>query len=160
VKNTIPPERRLPDAARLPDELRAELPDAWIPRIRDVSEAAAADVPARIHELCVVENVEEFSANLERHGFLNRNDLRYSETRVVEARTMEESAIRCPKTSAIRTGQNTGHISALSSGKCVLVKVGERTGGRPGIRFVNRAHEIGHIGGWAARKRGISLAQP
>ena len=160
VKNPIPPERRLPDDARLPDELRAELPDAWITRICDISEAAAADVAARIRELRVVENIEEFGANLERHGFLNRNDLRYSETRVVEARTMEESAIRCPKTSAIRTGQNTGHISALSSGKCVLVKVGERTGGRPGIRFVNRAHEIGHIGGWAARKRGISLAQP
>ena len=40
---------------------------------------------------------------------LNGNDLRYSETGVVEARTVEESAIRCPETSAIRTGQNTRH---------------------------------------------------
>ena len=117
VKNPIPPERRLPDDARLPDELRAELPDAWITRICDISEAAAADVAARIRELRVVENIEEFGANLERHGFLNRNDLRYSETRVVEARTMEESTIRCPETSAIRTGQNPVHIRALSSGK-------------------------------------------
>jgi len=156
VKNPIPPERRLPDAARLPDELRAELPDAWIPRIRDVSEAAAADVPARIHELCVVENVEEFSANLERHGFLNRNDLRYSETRIVEARAMEESAIGCPETSAIRTGQDPRHISALSSGKCTLVEIREGTGSSAGIRFLNRTHDIGHISGRAADERGIS----
>jgi hypothetical protein len=92
-----------------PDELRTDLPDARITRIRDISEAAAADVPARIRELCVVENVEEFAANLERHRFLNGNDLRYSETGVVEARTVEESAIRRPETSAIRTGQNTRH---------------------------------------------------
>ena len=74
--------------------------------IRDISEAGAADVAARIHELRVVENIEEFPAKLERHGFRDRNDLRYSEIGVVEARAMEESAIRRPVTSAIRTGQN------------------------------------------------------
>src|SRR5215472_3615039 len=92
--------------ALLPDELRTELPNARITRVGDISEAAAADVPARIRELRVVENVEEFGANLERHGFSNGNDLGYSETGVVEARTMEESAVRGAKTSAIRTGQN------------------------------------------------------
>jgi len=92
-----------------PDELRTDLSNARIAGIRDISEAAAADVPARIRELCMVENVEEFAANLERHGFPNRNDLRDSEIRVIETRAMEEAPVRGPETSAIRTGQDTRH---------------------------------------------------
>jgi len=61
--------------ALLPDKLPTELPDTRITRVRDISEVAAADVAARIHELRVVENVEEFGANLERHGFPNGSDL-------------------------------------------------------------------------------------
>ena len=86
-----------------PDELRTDLTDARIARIRDISEAAAADVPARIRELRMVEYVEEFTPELQGHCFGNGNNLRYSEIGVVEARAMEESAIRRPKTSAIRT---------------------------------------------------------
>ena len=44
-----------------PDKFRAELADTRIVGIRDISEAGAADVAARIHELRVVENIEEFS---------------------------------------------------------------------------------------------------
>ena len=130
----------------LPNELRTELSDARSSRIRDISEAAAANVPARIHELRVVEDVEEFGTNLERHGFLNGNYLRDSKVGVVEARTMEESPIRCPEKAAIRTSQNPRHISALGSGKCALVEICERAGSGAGIIFVNRTHEIGHIG--------------
>ena len=134
-------------ATASPDEFCTDLPNARITRIRDISEAVAADVPARIHELRVVENVEEFAANLEKHRFRNGNDLRYSETGVVEARTMEESAIRCPEAPAIGTGQNPRpRQSALSCGKCALVEIRKRTGSRAGIIFVNRTHEIGHIG--------------
>jgi hypothetical protein len=92
-----------------PNELRTHLADARIAGICDIAEAAAADVPARIHELRVVENVEEFAANLERHGFPNGNDLRYPEIRVIETRAMKEPPVRGPETSAIRSGQNTRH---------------------------------------------------
>jgi len=49
----------------LPNELPTDLSNARVAGIRDVSEAAAADVPAWIHELRMVEYVEEFTANLE-----------------------------------------------------------------------------------------------
>lgn len=49
----------------LPNELSADLPNPRVAGIRDVSEASAADVPARIQELRMVEYIEEFSANLE-----------------------------------------------------------------------------------------------
>lgn len=86
-------------------EFRAELTDARVARIGNLPEAAAADVPARIQELRVVENVKEFRANLERHGFLDGNDLRYSEIGVVDAGAVEESAVRVSKASAISTNQ-------------------------------------------------------
>ena len=101
----------------LPNELRTELSDARITGPGNISETRAADIPTRILELRVVEDVEEFSANLEIHRFLHRNDLGYSEVGVVEARTVEESAIGCAEKSAVSTGQDPRHISALSSGK-------------------------------------------
>lgn len=86
-------------------EFRADLSNTRVARIGNLPEAAAADVPARIQELRVVENVEEFRANLERHGFPNRNDLRYPEIGVVDAGAVEESAVRVSKASAISTNQ-------------------------------------------------------
>jgi hypothetical protein len=53
----------------LPDELRAELPDAHGTGTGDISEAATADVTARVIELRVVEYIEEFTPNLERLRF-------------------------------------------------------------------------------------------
>jgi hypothetical protein len=49
----------------LPNELPTQLPNPRVAGIRDVSEASAADVPARIHELRMVEDVEEFCTNFE-----------------------------------------------------------------------------------------------
>ena len=111
------PECRPRHATGLPNELRTKLPNTRRPRIRYISEVAAADVSARVCELRMVENVEEFGANLEIHRFLHGNDLGYSEVGVVEARTVEESAIGCAEKSAVSTGQDPRHISALSSGK-------------------------------------------
>jgi hypothetical protein len=90
-----------------PDKLRAELSDAWIASIGDLAKARTADVPARIHELRVVEYVEEFGTDFERHGFLDGNYLRDTQIGVVEARTMEESTVRRAEASAIATNQNT-----------------------------------------------------
>ena len=58
-----------------PDELRTDLPDARIASVGNISEASAADIPARIHELRVIEYVEEFASNLEIFCFCDRDDL-------------------------------------------------------------------------------------
>ena len=107
-----------------PNKLRADLADTRRPSIRDVAEGGAADVSAWVHELCMVEYVEEFTPKLQGHCFRNRDNLRNSEIRIVEARAMEEPAICGSKTPAIRTGQDSGrplaiweYESALSSGK-------------------------------------------
>ena len=48
-----------------PDKFCTDLPDARIASGGDVAEGAAADIPAWIYELRVVEDVEEFAPNLE-----------------------------------------------------------------------------------------------
>lgn len=91
----------------LPNEFRTDLADARRLRLRDIPEAAgAADVAARVYELQVIEYVEEFTANLERHGFSNGEDLRYSEVGVVEAWPMEEPAVGGAELATF-TGQNS-----------------------------------------------------
>ena len=91
---------------QLPNKFRANLPNAWIASVGNLPKARTADIAVRINELRVVEYVEEFAADLERLGFRDRNDLRYSQIGVVETGAVEESAVRGAKTSAIRTGQN------------------------------------------------------
>jgi len=59
----------------LPDELRAQLPNAHGTGAGYVSEAATADITARVIELRVVEDVEEFTPNLERLRFRDRDYL-------------------------------------------------------------------------------------
>lgn len=88
-----------------PNKFRTHLADTRRLRLRDIPEAAVADIAARVHELQVVEYVEEFAANLERHGFPDGEDLRYSEIGVVEARPMEESAVGGAKLATF-AGQN------------------------------------------------------
>jgi hypothetical protein len=56
--------------------------------------------------LRMIEDVEEFTSNLEMHCFIDRNYLRYSQVGVVESRAVKESPVRCPETSAISTSQN------------------------------------------------------
>ena len=95
--------------AKSPDELRADLPDARVAGVGNLSKIRTADVPTRIYELCVVKYVEEFTADLKRLGFGNRNDLGDSQIGVVETRAMEESAVRRSEASAIWTSQNPCH---------------------------------------------------
>src|SRR5215469_10095068 len=90
----------------LPDKFRTDLYNARIAGIGDVSEAAAADVPVRIHELRMVKYVEEFTANLQGFCFSYRDSLCYSEIGVVDSRAMKEPAVRRSETSTIRTNQN------------------------------------------------------
>jgi len=89
-----------------PDELRTDLPDAWIAGTRYQTEVGAAYVPARVVKLCMIEDVEEFTSNLEVHCFIDGNHLRYAQIGIVESRTVEESPVRRPETSAVSTQQN------------------------------------------------------
>ena len=63
-------------ATASPDEFRTDLPNARIARTRDDTEVVTTDVPARIVKLRVVEDVEEFTPNLEMHCFIDGNHLR------------------------------------------------------------------------------------
>ena len=142
---------------RLPDEFRADLPDARITGVGDISEASAADIPARIHELRVVENIEEFTPNLERPAFGDRDDLLYSEIGIVEARAVEESPISGAESATVRAWGGPSE-KAVGRDKCALVKICERARGIARVAGVNRSHEIRHIGGGAASKRAVSHA--
>ncbi len=94
-------------ALNSPNELRTDLSNAWITRIRDIAEATAADVPARIEELRMVKYVEKFTPKLKRHCLRYRYLLRYPQVGVVDSRAMEESPVRCTETSAIGTSQKS-----------------------------------------------------
>src|SRR5215469_411325 len=151
---------------RLPNEFPTDLPNPRVVGIRDVSEASAADVAARIEELRVVEYVEEFRTKLQKSSFRYRDSLRYSQISVVDAWTMEESAISRPETPAIITKQYAGvplpirvYQIAGSCGKCALIKIRVRARGTTRVPDVNRSHDVRHIGGRAADQRGISYAQ-
>lgn len=83
----------------LPDELRAELPDARVTGATDDSEdsRSIADVAVRILELWVVEDVEEFTPNLEGHPFFDGSPLHKPEIGIVESRAVEEPVVGRPK---------------------------------------------------------------
>src|SRR5450432_72581 len=100
-----------------PDELRTDLPNARIARTLDVPEVSivclsrlvkliAANVPAGVVKLRVIEDVEEFSSNLEMHCFIEWNHLRYAQIGIVDSRAVEESPVRRSETSAISAYQN------------------------------------------------------
>jgi hypothetical protein len=60
----------------LPDEFRTDLPNARITSSLDVTEGGVANVPAGVDKLRVIEDVEEFTSNLEMHCFIEWNHLR------------------------------------------------------------------------------------
>jgi len=63
-------------ATASPDEFRTDLPNARRTRTRNITEVRAANVPAGIVKLRVIEDVEEFTPNLEMHCFIDGNHLR------------------------------------------------------------------------------------
>ena len=83
-----------------PVELRADLPNTRIARIGDDSKSRiAADVPARIHKLRVVEDVEKFETDIESEILLNCGPLQYAEIGIVESRAVKEAPVGRPKSS-------------------------------------------------------------
>lgn len=103
----LPPRPPAPVSV-LPDEFSADLPDARIAGLGDIPEVTATDIPARVHELRMVEDVKELTSNLENLRFCDWDSLGDSEIGVVESRTVEEPAIGGSETSAIWADQNTG----------------------------------------------------
>ena len=71
-------------ATASPDEFRTDLPNARIARTRNVTEVVAANVPGGVVKLRVIEDVEEFTSNLEVHCFIEWNHLRYAQIGVVD----------------------------------------------------------------------------
>src|ERR1700690_1496583 len=93
-------------ATALPDEFRADLTNAWSTCTRNVTEVGAADVPGGVVKLRMVEDVEEFTSNLEMHCFIDRNNLRYAQIGIVDSWAMEKSPVRRSETSTVSAGQN------------------------------------------------------
>ena len=107
-----------------PDELPADLPDAHGTGTGDVSKGVTGYVAARIIELRVVEDVEEFSPKLEGLGFRDREGLLYPKIGVVDAGAMEEPPIGRAKRSTVRTWCARNRIeSAGSRRECACIKV-------------------------------------
>ena len=63
----------------------------------------AANVSGWVVKLRVIEDVEEFTPNLEMHCFIDWNHLRYAQIGIVDSRTVEESTVRRPERSAVST---------------------------------------------------------
>src|SRR5450755_1353625 len=140
-----------------PDELRTDLPNPRIARTRNVAEGGAANVPGGIAKLRMIEDVEEFTPNLEVHCFIEWNHLRYAQIGIVDSRAMEESPVRRPESSAIGARSGPREI-AVGRDKCALVEICVVSASTR-VVDVNRSCDIGHIGGGAASKRAVSLAR-
>src|SRR5215469_3874533 len=86
--------RYLASLLRLPVELEADLANAWVACASDDSEVRAVDVARRVIKLSMVENIEEFEAQIKCHLLSNHRMLQKSEVSVIESGAMEEAAIR------------------------------------------------------------------
>ena len=133
----------------LPNELGTDLTDARGTGASDVAEIRIADIPARIVELSVIENVEEFTPKLESHCFSDGDSLHQTDISIVEARTMEKPAVSRPETSAL-AGQNIPNKSARGCGERALVEVSVG-GAAARILDVDRPYKIRHIRGGTPR---------
>lgn len=150
-----------PALIRSPDELRAELPDAWVARAGDNSHVAI-DITTRVQELSVIEDVEEFGGDLERLSFGNGNSLGYAHIEIVDARPVEESPVCCPESSESTVLDKGSHgrstrVRISGRGRCGRQEVASRGSERSiagrtigievaRIQYLNLAYHIWHIG--------------
>ena len=144
-------------ATASPDELRTDLPNARSTRTRNIAEGGAANVPGGIVKLRMIEDVEEFTPNLEVHCFIDWNHLRYTQIGIVDSWAMEESPVRRPERSAIGARSGSGEIAARCD-KCALVEICVVSAGAR-VVDVDRSYEIRHIGGRTASKRTVSCTR-
>ena len=141
------------EAARnnLENKLEAQLPDARITRTGDHAEIAAAEVAAWIVELRVIEGIEEFGAEFERHRFINVREFHQRHIPVGKTRSGDEAAVRRSKlTEALRSESTRQEISILAIGAGLM-----------GILSLHRTDQIRRIGIATTGQRIVSaLAQP
>ena len=105
----------------LPEKLRAELADAGIARRGYSAELTTADVPARVIELGVIEDIKKFGSDLKscrlgKAGALGKSEVCVDKRRAVEKLT----------TGIAELAQRTGR-------KCVCSKVASRVVCRIGV---------------------------
>src|SRR5689334_4358131 len=119
-----------------PVELGAELTDAGRAGIGDNAEVAAAEITVRIHELRVIEDVEELGSNLDAHRFGDSSNLLQPQIRVQKAWSMEELTVCCTK------------LAWLLRDKCIRkeIRVGAIWSRVVGILNMDRPHQIRCIG--------------
>lgn len=145
-------EASLARVIRSPDEFRTDLPNARITGFGRLAEGpyqgtrngvrlVVADVPVHALELRVVKDIEEFAPNLESLCLRDRNSLCQTDIEIVDARTMKESAVRCPECPAIGICRGIAGIQS----KRAQIKVGEGTR-VPRVVNVNRPDKIGLVG--------------
>src|SRR5579863_4306983 len=133
----------------LPVEFRADLTDTGRLRVGDDSEVrGAADVPARIRKLSVVENVEEFDTEVEGQILLYPCPLQDPKICVVESRAVEKPAVRSPECSWNAIQRERTH-TRQARGRCHVPREcwrGKTWRGRDEV--ASRT-----VGGWAIRIR-------
>ena len=123
--------------APLPNEFGADLPDT--PSSTDaryLPELAAVKVADGITELGMVENVEEFSPDLDGPGFGDLNRLRQPEVGVPASGAVQEGRVAVAE-------QPDGFLSKRAGGHYEHVRSAGR--GQPGILSDDRRHAIWNI---------------
>ncbi len=144
-----------------PVELGADLPNTGIARIADNSETpGVVDVASRVRELRVVEDVEEFDAQIKRQLLLNDGSLQDAEVGVVESRAVEEAAVRGAKRAWGGVKSKSIGQEIASRARAWDCRVERRTSGIRIARIHNpdRADAIRHICASTAIQRGIVVA--
>src|SRR5580698_7563526 len=137
---------------RLPVELGAELTDARIASLRHDAETRTGDVAARILELSVVEDVEELDADIKGIVLFDEGALQETEVGVVEAGPVDKASVGRAEGSKIGVDRKGGWEEVASRSvrrRATRVRIAR-------IHLYDRPNLIRHVGGRAARKRGVA----
>src|SRR5882762_618336 len=124
-----------PRASHLPVKFHTELPDTGIPRASHHAECAVSKIPIRVHELGVIEDVEEFGSDFERHSLSDHRPLHQAEVGVVKSWTVEELAVR------------VAELPERAGSKCVRQEESVRAVGSrlSGILVNDVSDAVGHV---------------
>ena len=142
-----------------PDKFGAELPDARVTRVRDNSKVAV-DIPTRVYELRMIEDVEEFTTELESSRFRDLNPLGHAYVEIIDARAMEKSPVgrsECSKRGVMgeclrqEIASGSGAGSCRIKGRAILIHFAW-------IYDVHRADKIWHVRRRTSRQRDIFTA--
>lgn len=85
--------------AGLEEQFQRHLADTWSVGARDKSESRAVEITTGFVELCVVEDVEKFSAQFEPEPFVQPEVFEQRHVEVVDARAVKEALVRVSETS-------------------------------------------------------------